>query len=124
VDGEIVGAIGLSGRPTVARRHYCVESTVALVSDRRSGGLKWLACGYMAGADPLCGELAVQNGIKPAQLLAKVWTSLSAILPEISHEHVHAQDSPTHSRERRLHSLRVLRPASGASYKATEVRSA
>ena len=39
VDGEIVGAIGLSGAPTVRDDVDCASAALALVSDAVSGGL-------------------------------------------------------------------------------------
>jgi uncharacterized protein GlcG (DUF336 family) len=39
VDGEIVGAIGLSGAPTVQNDVDCARAALALVSDMVPGGL-------------------------------------------------------------------------------------
>jgi len=41
VDGEVVGAIGVSGAPTVQNDVDCASSALALVSDAASGGLNW-----------------------------------------------------------------------------------
>jgi uncharacterized protein GlcG (DUF336 family) len=40
VDGEIVGAIGLSGAPTVQNDVDCAQAALALVSDAVTGELK------------------------------------------------------------------------------------
>jgi uncharacterized protein GlcG (DUF336 family) len=40
VDGEIVGAIGLSGAPTVQNDVDCAQAALALVSDAVAGELK------------------------------------------------------------------------------------
>jgi uncharacterized protein GlcG (DUF336 family) len=40
VDGEIVGAIGLSGAPTVQNDVECARAALALVSDGVAGELK------------------------------------------------------------------------------------
>jgi uncharacterized protein GlcG (DUF336 family) len=40
VDGEVVGAIGLSGAPTVQNDVDCARAALALVSDAVPGGLK------------------------------------------------------------------------------------
>jgi uncharacterized protein GlcG (DUF336 family) len=61
VDGEIVGAIGLSGAPTVQNDVDCARAALALVSDAAPGGLNASsvpADGWLEGRDRLGGHPA------------------------------------------------------------------
>src|SRR5207253_2912801 len=82
VDGEIVGAIGLSGAPTVQNDIDCARAALELVSCRWAE-LVSRVCGYMAGMNCLGGLAAKPN--QPAQSLATGWTFLSEY-QEISYE--------------------------------------
>jgi len=111
VDGEIVGAIGLSGAPTVQNDIDCARAALALVSDAVLWDELVSQVGdYMAERNRF-GRLAAKSN-RPAQSLATGWTSPSQY-PEISMNNYTHQTRADPNSMRRRHSLayRSLRGA-------------